>query len=68
MDTAIDAAFSDPHLPQYLAFLIRVDSMDDAGFLPGNQRPPPIRKRYENGRRSEVEIGTIRIGAVALVG
>ena len=42
--------------------------MHHAGFLPGNESPPAVGKRDQDRWRSEVEIGTVRIRTVALVG
>src|SRR5258708_6610807 len=37
LDTSVDAAFPDTSLPKDLALLVRVQSIDDAGFLSGSQ-------------------------------
>jgi len=67
LHTAVDAALADTGLPQDGAVSIGIHGMDDARFLPRDQRAPAVGERHENGRRREVEIGTARLGAVRRV-
>ena len=42
MHAALDAAAAKARLPENLAALVRVEAVDDAIFLPGNQNFAPV--------------------------
>ena len=43
LDASIDAAFPHARLPKDFAFFVRIESVHDTGFLPGNKDFPAVR-------------------------
>jgi len=67
-DPSQRAAFADPRLPKDLALPIRVQRVDDAGFLPDNQRTLSAAQIHQNGRLAKVVVWTIAFRTVGPVG
>src|SRR5262249_45952800 len=67
LHAAVDPALADARLPQDGAVPIGINGMDDARFLACDERAPAAGERDENWRRREIEIRTVRLGAVRRV-
>jgi hypothetical protein len=63
-DTPEYAAFAHLRLPEELPLTIRVNRVYGSGFLGQNERAAAVWQVSENGRRAEIEIGTLRLGAI----
>ena len=62
------AALADARLPDDCAVAIGIERVHDARFLSRDERPAPVGHRHEDGRRPEVEVRAVGVGAVGLVG
>src|SRR6516164_9587730 len=55
-----------PRLPEHLALLVGIHGMHHARLLSRDERPPPVREIYQNWRRSEIEVRSLRLGTAFL--
>ena len=63
-DPSQRTTLADPRLPEDLALLVRIQRVDDAGFLPGNQDTLSAAQGHQDRRLTEVVIGTIAFRTV----
>src|SRR2546423_13888201 len=59
--------FADPGLPKDFALLVRIQRMDDAGFLPDNQDTLPAAQTHQDRRLTKVVVGTVAFRTVGPV-
>ena len=61
---AQQAACPGASLPQNFALRVRIDRMHHAGFLRDDQRALAAAQLHQNGRLSEIEVGTVLVGTI----
>ena len=67
MDAAVKAAHSGTLLPKDLAAVVRIESINHAGFLPGQYNVAARSGSYQYRRRSEIEVGAVLFRAIDVV-
>ena len=58
-DASQRTTFADARLPKNLAILVRINRMDDAGFLPDDQHPLSAAQTHQDRRLTKVVVWTI---------
>ncbi len=66
LNAADAAAPANLPLPENLAATIRIDRVHEAGLLTGDERAFAAAQAHQDGRRPEIEVRSIRHGAVGL--
>src|SRR5215213_2827178 len=56
----------DPRLPKNLALVVRIDRVNDAGFLPDDQHTLAAAQTHQDRRLTKVVVGTIAFRTVGL--